>query len=934
MSLSHDLSTRTFDLSITPKGKRGICRAKTPKPTFREIVKEFKNHAIVDRDHSLLAYKALSDAEQGKLKDVGSYVPGYFKDGLRRNDAMVRRSAVTLDLDELTPEQLEWIIDGHSEIWRWAFILHNSRKHSRQFPRVRIVVFFKEAIPADLYEPVARYLATLVLKTKEESLDAVDEVSYRPSQVAYWQSTCSDQKPIFIVNDDETGAEELLDVDAFIDEMDIDVEDHASWPHSAKRVNRLFARSKKSEHPLEKPGIVGAWNKLVHKKGGIEWVIKTLMPNTYIDPDPHSSKPRYTYAKGQGKHGAIIEDDGLFLYSNHSTDPAYGQNCNAWDLVRLHNFGHLDVDDDDQPLVVEPHKSATLPSHAAMDVWVRDAYPEIGSIMFADKFDNEAVEDDDEEGKDDRRRKANQKQAIIDLIGDLDEDDLDEDLFNSKNWHTKLDCTRDGDPKCTFQNMVLISAHDDRMNKAFQWDLMAEETRVMRGFRSKRGMYPTTTVLDPSDGEPLRDVHGSIMKCILTAPLGKGSAGYGFTSPAEGDIWRAIDTAAQMRPFHPLQRRVEKSEWDGDERMDTFFIRHLKIADTPYHRELSRMFFMAGISRIYTPGAKWDHVYIFEGAQGGGKSTFLRYLAMDDKFFGELNVDLADQQKVMEHTKGKFVLEIAELGAMKKSEIEAIKSFITALSDESRMAYDRKVTRIKRSYLLTATTNEKVYLKDPTGNRRFIPIFTPTSLEDPIDLDAMRDEVQQAWAEALVAFRAWQGELGLKPHQCPPLILSKKAMRQAAQDASSRSVADPVDLIAEELELWLDAHVPRSSLLGEHEFLPEGESDDIVQRCVVTVASVLRDCYGQRPGAVGGLNVRANDIQEALRRLGWENTSSWPTRLQVETRSADGKRIRNNAWVRKGSIPGDYRHGFRVIRSVSNDAPRNRHRSTRPSDLI
>ena len=935
MSVEYDIKNVPIELSITPKGKRGICKAVSPKPNFEDLVQILKERALVDQDHTLLQYKGLSDTEQGKLKDNGSYVPGYFKDGIRRNDNLVRRSAITLDLDEMTPEQFDFYKSGKPKVWDWVHIAHSTRKHSRQFPRLRIIIPLKKSIPASLYEVVARYAACCVLQTRNESLDACDEVSYRPAQVAYFQTTCSDQRPVFIVNDAESGALEFLDAEAFLDEMGADTEDLSTWPYSPKRISKLVARSKRSEDPLKKPGIVGAWCNLVHQKGGMEWLIKEMLSEVYIDPDPHSHKPRYTYAKGQGKHGAVIEDDGLFLYSNHSTDPLYGQNANAWDVPRVHLFGHLDVDKDGEPLIVEPHKSATLPSHAAMDEWVRDEYPEVLSIMFKDKFDFESVADDDEEGKDDRRRKAKRKAAARDLIGDDDDEDTsDEDLFDSTDWMQKLDVTRDGEPKATFQNYVLITAHDERFRGTFRWDEMSEQTKVMRGFRSKRGLYPTTIVHDKRDGEPLKDVHGSIVKCIFTAPIGKSAVGYGFTAPPEGDLWRAIDTAAQMRPFHPLKMRVEDAAWDRRKRVETFFIKHLKLPDTKFYRDVSRLFFMAGISRIWTPGAKFDHVFVIEGAQGGGKSTFLRYLAMDDRYFGELNVDLADQQKVLEHTQGKFILEIAELAAMKKSEIEAIKAYITAVSDESRLAYDRKVTKIKRSYLLCATTNERGgYLKDPTGNRRFIPMWTPTSLDDPIDLEAVKREVPQVWAEARIMFKEWQEELGLKPHECPPLILPRESMKIAVEEASRRSAADPIDMVAEVIGEWLDTPVLKSTLSSDG-FLRADESDDLVVRSAVTVAGVFRDCYGQVPGAIGGLPVRANDIQEALRRLGWENTRAWPSAVKITETSENGKRIRTNAWVRRGSTSSEIRAGYRVVRPESDDPPRNRHEKRPKSDLI
>ena len=69
-------------------------------------------------------------------------------------------------------------------------------------------------------------------------------------------------------------------------------------------------------------------------------------------------------AKGSTYGGVLVYDDGLFTYSNHATDPTCSKLCNAFDLLRIHLFGHLD----------EGFKQTTnikyLPSFKAMNYWV------------------------------------------------------------------------------------------------------------------------------------------------------------------------------------------------------------------------------------------------------------------------------------------------------------------------------------------------------------------------------------------------------------------------------------------------------------------------------------------------------------------------------------------------------------------------------------
>ena len=72
------------------------------------------------------------------------------------------------------------------------------------------------------------------------------------------------------------------------------------------------------------------------------------------------SEERYTYTGGSTAGGAIIYDNGKFLYSHHATDPCSMQLVNAFDLVRLHLYGDKD---DSAPGNTPVSK---LPSYKAM----------------------------------------------------------------------------------------------------------------------------------------------------------------------------------------------------------------------------------------------------------------------------------------------------------------------------------------------------------------------------------------------------------------------------------------------------------------------------------------------------------------------------------------------------------------------------------------
>ena len=203
------------------------------------------------------------------------------------------------------------------------------------------------------------------------------------------------------------------------------------------------------------------------------------------------------------------------------------------------------------------------------------------------------------------------------------------------------------------------------------------------------------------------------------------------------------------REYHPIKQIIEGIKWDGVPRIKTLFIKWLKCEDTPYIREVTRLVFAGGIHRLYNPGCKFDDVAVLIGTkQGEGKSTFARWLAIQDAFFTE--VTEIEGQKGIEAIEGAWICEIAELLAVTKTkEVEAVKSYITKLVDRYRRPFDRRTTDHKRQCVFIGTTNKEQFLTDKTGNRRWYPVKVNSS---GYDLHDHKEEIQadilQAWAEA------------------------------------------------------------------------------------------------------------------------------------------------------------------------------------------
>ena len=217
----------------------------------------------------------------------------------------------------------------------------------------------------------------------------------------------------------------------------------------------------------------------------------------------------------------------------------------------------------------------------------------------------------------------------------------------------------------------------------------------------------------------------------------------------------ALKILFDERRYNPLRDIVDDIKWDGKNRIEQFLQRWAKCEDGAYTREVSRLIFAGGIHRLYAPGTKFDDVPILIGTrQGEGKSTLVRWLAINDIYYGEINV--IEGQQAIEQLQGKWVCEIGELMALTKSkEQEAVKAYITRAIDSYRKPYEKNVTEFPRRCIFIGSTNDAAPLIDKTGNRRYYPVEVHS---DAYDLykheDECRDYILQCWAEARERYRA------------------------------------------------------------------------------------------------------------------------------------------------------------------------------------
>ncbi len=660
MTVQYD---KALDVALGNSRKTKTWKNKTLK--WSELLDRLAN--TTRTPETVAEYKAMGRNQQSDIKDVGGFVGGFCNNGSRSDIRF--RSLLCLDADFADDE----LWDDWGLLYGNAAAVYSTHKHTPEKPRLRLVVPLARDVSPDEYQAIGRRVAATL------GIDKFDDTSYQPQRMMYWPSTSQDGAYFFRHLDAP-----LLDPDAVLATYH-NWADVSSWPMSSRVAEVIKKTAAKQKDPLTKGGIVGAFCRTYTIQEAIEAYVPTYQPC--------DGPGRYTYTEGSTAAGVVIYED-KFSFSHHATDPASGQLCNAWDLVRLHQFHELDADiDPDTP-------ASNRPSYKAMA--------------------HLATED-----------KRVTAQIVSDRVAEAGAD-FEELVDDGEDWRERLQTTEKGGIAQTIENVVIILTHDPKLAGRLALNELEHNIVTLSSL-------PWRRVKGPSQWT---DTDDAALRYYLERT-------YGLSG--KDRIYDAVNVVAQQGAFHPVREYLDSCAWDGVPRVETLLIDYLGAEDNAYTRAVTRKTLVAAVARIYRPGCKFDYMLTLRGRQGLGKSALIAKLG--GTWFSDTFTTMQGKE-AYEQVLGVWIIEVGELAGMRKAEAETIKLFISKTSDRFRPAYGRRLQEFPRQCIFIGTTNETQFLRDTTGNRRFWVVDTPDAPPRDMWEELTPETVSLIWAEAVEMFKA------------------------------------------------------------------------------------------------------------------------------------------------------------------------------------
>lgn len=294
-----------------------------------------------------------------------------------------------------------------------------------------------------------------------------------------------------------------------------------------------------------------------------------------------------------------------------------------------------------------------------------------------------------------------------------------------------------GGIKSNSPNNVLLSFKaDDQLSIYLKHNEFSQEHELTKDIRIGNTFFKKGEL--PSNFD-------SVVKVYFESVLGVA-----FSNQAMLD---GMETFFSERSYNPVMEYMEKAaeNWDGRKRINQMLQVYLGAEDIDLVSKIAEMWLVGAVAKVYDPYAKFDYVLDLVGGQGVGKTSLLQKLGGD--WYTDAVTDFANKDNYDIMLKS-LIVNDDEMVASNRMSFAETKAFISKTSLRFRKPYMKRTEEFAKNFVLARTTNQKEYLKDKTGERRFLPVFANIDNQKKHPMEIEPETVEQIWGEAVTIYKA------------------------------------------------------------------------------------------------------------------------------------------------------------------------------------
>lgn len=296
--------------------------------------------------------------------------------------------------------------------------------------------------------------------------------------------------------------------------------------------------------------------------------------------------------------------------------------------------------------------------------------------------------------------------------------------------------TKDGNIRANSPNNVLMAfKSDDQLSIYLKHNEFSQEHELIKDIKIgnthfKKGELPSN--------------FDSVVKVYFESVLKVA-----FSNQAMVD---GMETFFSERTYNPVVEYMEEAaeEWDGRQRIDRMFQVYLGADDIGLVSKIAEMWLVGAVAKAYDPYVKFDYVLDLVGGQGVGKTSLLQKLG--GNWYTDAVTDFSNKDNYDIMLKS-LIVNDDEMVASNRMSFAETKAFISKTSLRFRKPYMKRTEEFAKNFVLARTTNQKEYLKDKTGERRFLPIMVNAEKQKKHPMEIEPETIKQIWGEAVTIFK-------------------------------------------------------------------------------------------------------------------------------------------------------------------------------------